>query len=442
MSLDRFILLKGLIVLKKKLTMGLALSLAISSASPAVLASEEENIENEEVVGEENLDGNLDIDLDEELDEELDQDEELELLDSLSLETALELALEDNFSLLLLNYQLELIDTQVAGASKDYGETTFDIRDLERTKKRLQKANASFADRLQVQNQLDALDKKIKAVEAALEQVKSGKVTLTYNEEEAMESIKMATIASYTQLIMSKGQQNLQGKALETKVEEVATMKRKYDLGVISRHDYERELREIERQETQIEVAKKEWLENLAEFTLDLGVVYHPDLTLQALDLSGIELREQETETENLIEDSFKYKSQVEKIALAEFKHKQVYEDKDSKQNDKDQADLNLKIDKENLVKLKIDAEASIRQIFYDIEDGYQEILDVERDLKFAKEDYQTLKRRYELGIISRVNYELASIGVDQAEMTLNLAKEAYFLLTKKIDLLEAGVLQ
>lgn len=428
-----------MISLKKNLTLGLALLLAIPSMSSVVLADESEKVQSKETMEEEGLE--LELEDGEELDEEEEIEEELELLDSLSLEKALELALEDNFSLLLLNYQLGLIDAQVGGANKNYGETAFDIRDLERTKKRLQKASGSFADRIGVQNQLEALEKQIKAVEDALEQVKTGKVTLTYSEEEARESIKMATIASYTQLLMAKEQQELKVKALNTKEKEVAVMARQYDLGVISRNAHETELREIERQKTQIEVAEKEWNEELAEFTIDLGVTYHSKLSLQELDLSGLKLLEQETETEELIENLFKYKSQVEKIALAEFKQEHVYSDKDSDQYDKSQADFNLKIEKESLEKLKVDAAASIRQMYYDMEDGYQAIEDAERELKFAKEDFQTLKRRYELGIIPQINYELASIGMDQAELTRDLAKKSYFLITQKISLLEAGVL-
>ena len=101
-----------------------------------------------------------------------------------------------------------------------------------------------------------------------------------------------------------------------------------------------------------------------------------------------------------------------------------------------------MKIEKDKLEQLKLDAAASIRQLYYDVEDGYQAILDAERELKFAMEDDKSLQRRYQLGLVSRANYELASIRVDQAQLSLDLAKDAYFLATKKVDLLEAGVIQ
>ncbi len=429
--------------MKKGTALGLTLMLALPSMSTVALADGVEEVEDVNVIedGENIEDGQIVIEG--ELEEEELEEIEMELIDSLSLETVLDLALEDNYSLLLLNYQLELLESQTGGTSKDYGETVFDIRDLERTKKRLQKAggSASFAERLQIQNQLEALQDKIDAVEDALDQMESGQLSLIYSEEEAKENIKMATTATYIQLLMGAEQQELQQKALNLKEKEVAMKKRRYDLGLLSRDEHSKELREIERQEIQLALDKKEWDKNLAEFALDLGIVYHPDLTLQPLNMEELELIEQETETQELIENSFKYKSQVNTIELAEKQRTRVHEDEDSKSYDKNQADINVKIEKEKLEQLKVDMAISIRQLFYDIEDGFQAIKDAERELKFAKEDDQSLKRRYELGLVSRADYELASIRLDQAELSLGLAKDAYVLLTKKVELLEAGVI-
>lgn len=419
--------------MKKRAAFGLAVMLSVPGVSTVALA--DGVIEEEEIVegieNEEQVDGPV-------LEEEI----EFELIDSLSLERALELAMEDNLSLLLLNYQIELIDTQGGSTDKDLRDTNFDVRDLERTRDKLKKSGGNtFQERLAIQNQLEALDAKIKAVEDARKQIESGKVSLAYSEEEAKENIKMAVTATYMQLLMGTEQQGLQQKALELKEKEVAMKKRQYEIGILSRDEHSKELREIERQQTQLTIDKKAWDKNLAEFALDLGIAYHADLKLQPLDLSELTLVEQETDTDELIEKSFKYKGQVEAIALAEYKRDRVYDDKDSDKYDKNQADLNVKIEKDKLEQLKLDAAASIRQLYYDVEDGYQAILDAERELKFAQEDDKSLQRRYALGLVSRANYELASIRIDQAALTLDLAKDAYFLAVQKVNLLEAGVI-
>lgn len=417
--------------MKKKTAFGLALLLSLPGMSSIALADGVDDEVTEEEVSEETGE-----------EEETDPEEELEVIKKLTLEDALERALEDNSSLMLLKYQLEIIDNQEGSTNKSYRDTTFDIRDLERQRDRLKKLEGNtFQERLMIQEQLEALEDAMKQLEEALDQVKSGKVTLAYSAEEAKEGIKMGTVATYTQLLMAEEQRNFKKKALKTKEKEINVMKRQYELGALSYNEYSKELREIERQQSEVDQDEKEWNKDLAAFALDLGILYHPELTLESLKLSNQKLVKQETETEELIENSYQYKGQVEKIALAESMRDRVYEDEDSDSFDKNEADLDVKVEKENLVKLKADAEASIRQLYYDVEDGYQAILDAEREWRFAQEDQQTLKRQYDLGMISQVNYELASIQIDQAKLTYDLAKQAYFLTTQQVELLEAGVI-
>ena len=215
---------------KKSAAIRLAVLLAVPNTSSVVLAGGvvEEEIEiieqdenGEQIEGPEN--------------EEVQEEEvELELIDSLSLERALELAVEDNLSLLLLNYQLELIETQAGAAVKNFRDMNFDIRDLERTRDKLRNSNGNtFQERLAIQNQLEALDKQIKAAEDAIKQVESGKETLTFSEEEAKANIKMAVTASYAQLVMGVEQQALQQKSLELKEKEVGMKKRQFELGIL-----------------------------------------------------------------------------------------------------------------------------------------------------------------------------------------------------------------
>ena len=269
---------------KKSAALGLAVLLAVPSTSSVVLAGGvvEEEIEiveqtenGEQIEGPEN-------------EEVLEEEVELELIDSLSLERALELAVEDNLSLLLLNYQLELIETQAGAADKNFRDMNFDIRDLERTRDKLKKSEGNtFQERLAIQNQLEALDKQIKAAEDAIKQVESGKETLTFSEEEAKANIKMAVTASYAQLVMGVEQQALQQKSLELKEKEVGMKKRQFELGILSRDEHSKELREIERQQTQLEQDKKAWDKNLAEFATKLGIVYHAELSLEPLKSRG-----------------------------------------------------------------------------------------------------------------------------------------------------------
>ena len=101
-----------------------------------------------------------------------------------------------------------------------------------------------------------------------------------------------------------------------------------------------------------------------------------------------------------------------------------------------------MQVEKQKLSQLELRLKESVRQLYYEAEDGYQAVLDAERDLKNAEEDYQKLERRYQVGLVSRINYENAAISVEQARVALQLAQKSYFMLTKQIEMVEAGVIQ
>lgn len=416
--------------MKKYTVLGLAALLALPSMSSVALA---DGVETEQQVIEEiESDG---------VTEEA-PGYELEKLDSLSLEQAIERALNENSSLTLLKYRMQIIETKQGNTNYDFSDMKRDIKDLEDKKDDLKKKQANtFAQRYAIQEQLEALDDVIEQLTDAVEQLESGKATLAFSEAEAKESVKMGTTATYTKLLMTKDQLKLQKKALQTKEKEVATMKLQYDLGLISRDKYDKGKREIVRQQTDIAEAEKQLQKDMIEFTLDLGIDYHAAFTLKPVTLSNLQLIQQEKETKELIENSYAYKKQLETISITEYTRDQVYEDEDSTTYEKTEADLNVQVEKENLAQLQLNSEESIRTLYHDVEVGYQAILDAERELTYAKEDYQILKKQYDVGLVSRIQYELASISIEQAQLAYDIAKQSYFILTQKVELLEAGVI-
>lgn len=406
--------------MKKTAAFGLACLLGLSSTSTYVLADEgdtQETVVEEEVI-------------------------EFDVIKEITLDMAIDRALNDSASLMLLKYQLDLINSQEASVAKDYRDVTIDVRDLERDFDDLRGQEGSFQDRYAIYNQLDVFGDTLVQLERAIEQLKTGKVTLQYSEAEARESIKMGTIAAFTQFKMTEDQLALQKQAVTVKEKEVATMKRQYELGLVSRDTYNTALRELNIQKSDIEQVEKNTYQEMVEFALDLGIVFTEGFTLVNPDLSNLQPVTQEKTTDELVKNSFQYKSQLEAISLAEFTRDQVYEDDDSNVYEKNEADLNVQVEKQTLSQLELRLKESVRQLYYDAEDGYQAMLDAERDLKNAEEDYRKLERRYQVGLVSRINYENASIAVEQARVAFELAQKSYFMLTKQIEMVEAGVIQ
>ena len=406
--------------MKRTVGVGLAFLLGISSVSNVVSA--DTGVSNEEIVEEEVV--------------------EFDVIKEITLDMAIDRALNDSASLMLLKYQLDLINSQEAVVAKDYRDIRIDVRDLERDFDNLRDREGTFQERYAIYNQLDVFGDTLIQLEQAIEQLKTGKVTLQYSEAEARESIKMGTIAAFTQFKMTEDQLDLQKQAVSVKEKEVAAMKRQYELGLVSRDTYNTALRELDIQKSDIEQLEKNTYQEVVEFALDLGIVFTEGFTLVDPDLSDLQLVTQEKTTDELVKNSFQYKSQLEAISLAEFTRDQVYEDDDSDVYEKNEADINVQVEKQKLSQLELRLKESVRQLYYEAEDGYQAVLDAERDLKNAEEDYQKLERRYQVGLVSRVNYENAAISVEQARVALQLAQKSYFMLTKQIEMVEAGVIQ
>src|SRR5690625_3513253 len=88
-------------------------------------------------------------------DDEDASEEEVEVIDKLSLEDAIEYNEKSNFSLLKLENNLNNVKSQLAGTEDKYRDLKFDIRDLEREMDRLRKyGSATFDARYEIQEML------------------------------------------------------------------------------------------------------------------------------------------------------------------------------------------------------------------------------------------------------------------------------------------------
>ena len=124
--------------MKRTVGVGLAFLLGISSVSNVVSA--DTGVSNEEIVEEEVV--------------------EFDVIKEITLDMAIDRALNDSASLMLLKYQLDLINSQEAVVAKDYRDVRIDVRDLERDFDDLRGQEGSFQSRYAIYNQLDVLDRK------------------------------------------------------------------------------------------------------------------------------------------------------------------------------------------------------------------------------------------------------------------------------------------
>lgn len=417
---------------------GLILLMFMSNVSlEQTLAKEVENNSEHSVEGSE-VEENL------ETDEESDIEDmpEIEVVKSLSLSEAIKYNEESNFSLLKLENNLENIKSQVAGTEDKFRDIKFDIRNLEREMDRLRKyGGASFQERYQIQEMLKELDEVQDELEEGIEGLKTSETITEYMNEQTDVSLPSQVKTSFLQLIMQEEQITLLEENLAMQKTQAANLKREYELGQTAKNEYDKAMRDVVDIEAKIDEATDKLNNDVTIFCLDIGIVCDDDLTLKEPHFGEIQLITQQTDTAELIENSYSMKIAEEELELERYMRDRVYDDEDANRFDREQADLAVELELIELAQLKRDAEKSIHELFGNIKEQFYSIEEAERELNYTKQDIADMKKRYEIGFISKQEYELFSKQIAQAEITKRLEQYQYYLLAEQAELLESGII-
>lgn len=416
-------------LMNKTISLGIAAMLAASGVMSAL-----------------GTDGNNQVP-DEQIDQELeDFMPEPILVYTLNLDDAIEYGLNSDFSLMNLQYQLDNLESIQAGTEEDYEDLQDTIEDLEDMMDDLRKiqrelGQRTFQERYAIQEQLKELDELMETLEDSIEELKSGNVTLRYNKEAAEEAMKLSIISSFTNLKKMEEQINFTKQTLDTQKQRVDNLKRQYELGAIPRTEYETAKREVTTLESQMVQLEDQLKSNTAVFALNIGIEYHPELKLEKLNIDQLELVEQEIETEELIENSFDMKVAKENLEYARSQRDKVYDDKDSSKHDKEQAEIAVEQKLLEITQLRVDGKNKIDSLYSNVKLQHQALKDAENEVAYAKEDFENMKKRFEIGVISKADYELSEMSLTQATFNYEMEKYNYYLLLKQVELLEAGVI-
>ncbi|MDQ0297923.1 outer membrane protein TolC [Salibacterium salarium] len=412
--------------MKKSIVAGLSAVLVAANIVPSALADEDNDSSADEQQAEEN---------------------EEELVQTLTMEEAVDHALNDDTSLLLLNYQLENMKSQLNGLEDDHEDLNDDLDDLEDQMDNLrdvqrETGERTFQSRLELQNQMETLEDNLDELEDSIQELDTNTTTSEIDKQATKESMELSAISTFTQLVMAKDQLDLLHASLETEEQTVANTQKRHDLGLVSRDELDTAKREVTRLESEISQSKLELERDMAEFALDIGITYHSDLSLEEPEIGELEPLQQETETEELIENSYSMKSAKKELELAEYNQEQVYEDEDATSHEEEQADIDVQIAEEEIVQLRENLTTSIESLFTEADTQYQNVISTEDELNYAKTDYANLKTQVDIGVAPESEYELSQLQVTEAELNHKVAEQNYFLLCKQIESLRSGLVE
>ncbi|SFO90193.1 TolC family protein [Salibacterium halotolerans] len=422
--------------MKRIFSAGLAVLFVSSGLTGAVSAQEAENQEQEQASEqpEESTSGE-----NQQTDSEQSQED---LVQTLTMEQAVDAALNDNSSLILMNYRLDNIRSQIEGSEDDYSDLQDDLDDLDDQMDELRDMAGSFQQRLKIQNQQETIEDNLDSLEDSIRQLNSNEIQIRYNREQAHRSAELSAKSTFVQLLMQQNQIEMTQASLENQKQQTSNVERRVEIGTAPESEYETSQREVRRLQNNLADARSQYNHDLAMFALDIGITYHEDLTLKAPELGKLEPIQQTTETEKLIEESFSMKNAQEALDLAEYNREQTQNDEDATSAEKEQADISVQTEQENIAQLRQNLRTSINSTFQQAQTQYQAVLQARDEVSYAEADVEDLRVQAEIGVIPQSEYDLAGIQVDQAEQELTSARWNLFLINEQIKAMQDGLVQ
>ncbi|KAA9015508.1 TolC family protein [Niallia endozanthoxylica] len=315
-------------------------------------------------------------------------------------------------------------------------ETSIAVSQLEQTK-------SGYIQAMQAINaQVEALEDAIDQLQLALKKLEVGELQLTFETKEAQQMVKMMLTSSYTALLSSKQQIDLMEASVAQTEKNVNVLEKKVEFGISSAYELEQNKRELEKQKTSLNWAKKDYQRDLAKLLLDIDVEYNPDIQLKDIENSSIVVSVKEKDINKLIENSYSYKKAQQNLSLAELDLDDLVSQEDASVYKIKQAEIAVEVEKENIRQLKLDLKESIKTLNYDLEKASQNLVDKKRDLEYAKRDSEQYKLQFEAGLLSEHQYQQSNLSVKQAEFDIEMAELGYYMLKEQVKAVHQGVIQ
>ncbi|MER2108106.1 MAG: TolC family protein [Solibacillus sp.] len=292
-----------------------------------------------------------------------------------------------------------------------------------------------------LRDQIYSMTQTYESLEASLEQLDISRRS-TYNGRSKMyQAIPLSITSTYFSILKTQDQLALTKASYENEQKNQKAAQVKYELGLLSKKDYDKAVREFSDLEKNIALLEKSLKNSKVTFALTIGIAYDADYKLVKPELDEVKLLTQEVKTEELITKNFDMVSAKYNLLIAEDNLDYV-EEKDNATREEEKL-AEVAIDKAELAiqKLENNLQQSIKTTFFQVEAQYKAVQDAAQALQVAKDEVADIQVYYDLGIISKIQYEASSLLVQQAEMAYTNALLDYYMLEKKVEAMYEGVI-
>lgn len=292
-----------------------------------------------------------------------------------------------------------------------------------------------------MREQLYQLTQAYEQLDASLDQLELN-INATYNNQRIMyQSMQVSIASQFLSLVKTEEQLALAKANFENEQRELKAIQVKFELGMASQKALDTANREFNDVSKDIALLEKSLKNNKAIFALTIGIDFDGDYELVKPQIGEMTLLTQQKSTEELIDKSLNIANAEFQLLIAEDNFDYV-DDKDNATRDEKKI-ANLKIDQAKLAieKTKTNLDKSIQTTFFQAEAQYKTVLDAAQALQVAKDEVADIQVYYDLGMISKLQFEASSLLVQQAEIAYTNALYDYYLLQQKVEAMYEGVI-
>ncbi|MER2190017.1 MAG: TolC family protein [Solibacillus sp.] len=293
----------------------------------------------------------------------------------------------------------------------------------------------------EMSQQIYTLTQAYEQLKAALDQIELN-LNATYNNQRLVYQATQVSIASqYLSLVKIEDQLALAKANYENEQRNLKAMQVKFELGMASQKQLNTATREFNDLSKDIALLEKSLKQNKAIFALTIGVGYEGDYELEKPKMDEVKLLTQQETTANLVDKSLNIASAEFQLLIAEDNYDYVEDKDDSTRDERQVAKLAIEKAAYNIEKTKINLDKAIQTTFFQVVAQYKTVQDAAQALQVAKDEIADLQVYYDLGMISKLQFEASSLMVQQAQMNYDSAVYDYYLLQRKVEAMYNGVI-
>lgn len=340
---------------------------------------------------------------------------------TLTLENVLQKALENDSNLLILNYQLEILDKK----KKDAEDNVEDAND------ELDKLKGNVIPGVKGQY-YSAREAYLNQLELLVPQTKMSEMQLA----SAKEGVRTFVTSRYVQLLSLKEQLHLNDQSMKWLERDLQVLKLRNQMGLSANYEVRDLESEIESLASTIDETQATYDIELIKLLVDLDIPFSENVTLTEIENIKLEPVVKPENVQSLIENSYQMKNAKEELNIAEIN---LDQNKYSGRYNKQQFQIQVDIAKENISKLETELDNKINTLYKDAESLYRSYNDLVREVSNLEEDQERMRVQYEVGLLSKYDYERFERSLAQKQLQLTTTQWNYYTMLEQIAALQRG---